>query len=68
MMNNMCLSDRDIEIMTCKLKLVNTRDILILTVYRPPDGDVKEFCQKFESILLEARMRLNVEIIAGWGV
>ena len=36
MMDNMCLSDPDIENMTRKLKLVNTRDIFIITVYRPP--------------------------------
>ncbi len=64
-MNNMCLSNRSIEVLTCKLKLTNTRDIFLIVVYRPPDGDVKEFCAKLEEVLLEARTKPNVEILIG---
>ena len=39
-MNNMCISCKHLEVLTCKLKLINTRDIYIMTVYRPPDSSV----------------------------
>ena len=55
----------DLEIVTVMLKLVNTRDIYLSTVYRPPDGNVPMFIETINRILgkMWNKMRIEYNIV-----
>ena len=63
--DRLCFSLPYIEVLCCKLKLVNTRDIYLLCIYRPPDGDVRDFIDKLSEILVDLRTKSNIEILIG---
>ncbi len=63
--DELCFSLPSIEALVCKLKLKNTRDIYIICIYRPPEGDIKEFVRVLTDILLELRTKPNVELLIG---
>ena len=39
-LDDLCFRSPDLEVLTCKLKLVNTRDIYNCVMYMPPTGDI----------------------------
>ena len=52
----------DYEILTIRIKLVNTRDWYLICVYHPPEGKIKSFCDIIEVIVADLRQKPNIEI------
>ncbi len=62
---NLSTSTPNTEVLVSKLKLQITRDIVILSTYRPPSGDINEFIGVREGIITEVQTKSNVEILIG---
>ena len=56
------LSNKDGEVQWLSLKQDNVRPILILNVYRPPQGDCKSFCKNIQDKIQEANLKDNTEM------
>ena len=53
---------RDCEILTLRLSLINVREIYIVIIYRPPDGNVKEFVTRLDNLIAGLSNKLNIEV------
>ncbi len=61
-LENMNVCTANVEMMVVKIKLTNTRDWYIIGVYRPPNGNVKHFCDAVEECVNNLRVKTPVEI------
>ncbi len=57
-----CLCNDDIELVILQTSLKCVREIYILFVYRPPDGNVSNFIQHCEDVMLNLTEKLVFEI------
>ena len=55
-------SSKDSEVLWLSLNQDNIRPILMLNVYRPPQGDCKKFCKYIQDSIHEANLKDNTEI------
>ena len=55
-------STKDLEMQWVSIKLHNVRPIVLINVYRPPQGDYKKCCALISEALLKANLKENVEI------
>ena len=55
-------STKDLEMQWIAVNLKNTRPIVILNVYRPPQGDSQQACDKINDALAQANLKNNTEI------
>ena len=55
-------SGKDLEMQWVSLENKNMRRIVMINVYRPPQGDYKNACKKIHSALTDADLKDNVEI------
>ena len=66
MCNDDCIScDPDAEIHTLCINLPHTRSIYVITLYRPPEGDVDECIKKLQTICDSLPKRHLCDIIIG---
>ena len=59
------IADKNIELSTVKYKLPFTRDIYVLNVYRPPNGDIDVFVDCIQQCTTELRDARNCDIFIG---
>ena len=55
-------SNRDLEMQWITLEIPNMRRILIINIYRPPQGDYKKACKTIREAIGEANLKDNAEI------
>ena len=55
-------SSRDIEMQWVSLDIKNMRKIVIVNVYRPPQGDYKSACRAIHNAISDANLKDNAEI------
>ena len=55
-------SSRDLEMQWVSLEFKNMRKIVIINVYRPPQGDYKNACKSIHNAIKEADLKDNAEI------
>ena len=55
-------SGKDLELQWISLNVTNLRPIVILNVYRPPQGDYKKACKIINDSITSARLRCNTEV------
>ena len=55
-------STKNLEMQCILIKIKNLRDIVILNVYRPPQGDYKSTCKTMNESIAKANLKDNVEI------
>ena len=55
-------STRDLEMQWVLLNMKNMRNLVIINVYRPPQGDYKKACKLVHSALSKADLKDNVDI------
>ena len=60
--NHLNFSSKDIELQWLSVNLENLRPIVILNVYRPPQGDYKVFCREILNRVHLANLKDNAEI------
>ena len=58
-------SNKDIEMLIIKLKLPFTRDIYMINVYTPPNGDIDVFIQTLQNAVIDIRRNTLNEIFIG---
>ncbi len=57
------IQDYHVELLTIRLKLTHVRDIYLLSIYRPPSGDVNTFIELLEAKINLIRTNRLVEIL-----
>ena len=62
MVDNCCISTPDIELMSLRLDLKNVKEIYILGLYRPPDGNIELFLSELEKTIYNLTTRSNYEV------
>ena len=60
-MDELSFCSPDVELLTIKVKLKNTRDIYYSCVYRPPSGNVERFIETMENVLGKIWNKAKVE-------
>ena len=55
-------STKDLEMQWVLLEMKNMRNIVIVNVYRPPQGNYKNGCKSIHNAIKEANLKDNVEI------
>ena len=55
-------SNRDLEMQWIHIKLINIRPIVVLNIYRPPQGDYKVACETIRDNIEAANLKDNTEI------
>ena len=56
------VSTKDLEMMWLSINLKNVRPIVVVTVYRPPQGDYKKCCEAINSAFEKANLKDNTDI------
>ena len=59
---NLNISSKDIEMQWLSVSLPNVRQIIIVNIYRPPQGNYKDCCTAISDAFLRANLRDNAEI------
>ena len=66
MHNNVCISSNtNAELLTVCIKLPHTRPLYVVTLYRPPDGDVSECIEQLQTLCDSLPNRHLCDIIIG---
>ena len=55
-------SSKDLEMQWLLVKIKNLRDIVIINIYRPPQGDYKKACKIINESIAKANLKDNAEI------
>ena len=56
------VSTKDIEMQWISVDLPSVRQIVIVNIYRPPQGDYKACCKVISEAFLKANLRVNAEV------
>ena len=59
---NMNKSSKDLEMMWLDVNLFNVRPIVVITAYRPPQGNCKRGCELLSEAFYEANLKDNTDI------
>ena len=59
---NLNISCRDLEMQWVSINLANVRPIVVVNIYRPPQGDYKECCNLITEAFMNANLKDNTEI------
>ena len=60
--NHLNCSSRDIEMHWLEVRIPNLRSIVVLNVYRPPQGDYKAACKIISESIVKANLKHNAEM------